>query len=133
MVEPYLSFGGNCAEAIDFYEKVFSGTDKQVMRYKDAPPIPGNVMPAEILERVMHAEMTIAGTHFSFSDNPEAIVPGNNMSLMVRCTDPEDVQRYFAGLKDGGVIKMDLGPQFFARQYAWVVDRFGVHWQLICN
>lgn len=133
MVEPYLYFNGTCAQAVDFYETVFSGTDKQVMRFKDAPPNPQFPMPEPLLELVMHAEMTIEETRFSFGDNPDGVVAGDQTTLIVRTTNPENVANWFNQLADGGVVRMPLGPQFYARMYAWVIDRFGIHWQLIAE
>ena len=37
---PYVSFNGNCAEAVAFYEKAFN-VKANVMRYNDAPPEDG--------------------------------------------------------------------------------------------
>ncbi|MDR1616359.1 MAG: hypothetical protein LBR98_05045 [Syntrophomonadaceae bacterium] len=37
MIEPYIMFNGQASEAIDFYEKVFHGTNKRIMRWGDAP------------------------------------------------------------------------------------------------
>ena len=145
MVEPYLFFNGNCAEAIDFYEKAFGGTDKKVMRFKDAPPMPGQNLPEVFEDYIMHGEMTIADTRFSFSDNIELVTHihkdaaghkvamGSMVALIVRCDDPEDVLRYFESLKSSGTIHQEPGPQFFSRMYGFVTDKFGVSWQLICE
>ena len=37
MVKPFITFKGDANEAINFYEKVFNGTDKKVMHYGDMP------------------------------------------------------------------------------------------------
>jgi PhnB protein len=39
-IKPYLHFNGNCAEAIEFYEKAF-GVKAHVLRYIDTPPSEG--------------------------------------------------------------------------------------------
>jgi len=39
-ISPYVSFNGNCAEAVAFYEKAFN-VKAEVMRYSDAPPDAG--------------------------------------------------------------------------------------------
>ena len=51
----YLSFDGNCAEAMQFYERVLGGRIEALLRYTDAPP--DAAMPdlsAEDAERIMY-------------------------------------------------------------------------------
>ena len=51
-VVPYLNFGGSCAEAFRFYEKLFGG--KLEMMTHGESPMAGQV-PPDWQERVMHA------------------------------------------------------------------------------
>lgn len=132
MVEPYLYLKGKCCEAIDFYETVFGGKDKQVMRFKDMPSNPEFPVAEEMKELVVHGEITLADTRFSFSDTNEDVVPGNLISLTIRLSTPDEVTKVYNKLKDGGEILMELAPQFFSRMYGWVKDKYGVSWQLIC-
>lgn len=133
MVIPYLNFSGRCGEALDFYERVFDAQDKQVMRYKDAPPNPAFPVPKEMEDYVLHAEMTICGTRMSFSDTQRGAVQGDMISLAVDFSTPEEVTGVFHKLKEGGEVLMDLAPQFFSPMYAMVKDKFGISWQIICR
>lgn len=133
MVEPYLNLSGKSGEAIDFYEKVFQGQGKQIMRFKDAPPNPDFPIPENMKEWVLHAEMMICGTKFNFSDTQEDVVPGNMISLAVRLATADEVTAVFNQLKEGGEILMKLAPQFYSPMYGWVKDKYGVGWQLICE
>ncbi len=133
MVEPYLNFNGRCNEAIDFYEKVFHGQGKQIMRFKDAPPSPDFAIPEEMKEYVLHAEMNIAGTKLHFSDTQDHAVGGDIISLAVTLATPEEVTAAFNQLKEGGEVLMELAPQFYSPMYGWVKDKFGVGWQLMCH
>ena len=56
----YLSFDGNCAEAMRFYERVLGGRLDALVRYADAPA--DAVMPIlsdEDAGRVMYARLTL--------------------------------------------------------------------------
>lgn len=33
MIAPYIVFNKQCEEAVNFYEKVFHGTNKEILRY----------------------------------------------------------------------------------------------------
>lgn len=133
MVQPYLYLNGNCSEAIDFYEKVFNGENKKIMRYKDAPANPNFPVPDKMRELVLHAEMNINGTQFNFSDSMEKIIPGNMISLALSFGITDEVVSTFNKLKEDGEVLMELAPQFFSPMYGWVKDKFGVGWQLICQ
>ena len=131
MILPTIHFPGNCNEAIEFYEKAFDVTDKQVSFYRDAPPNSGIAITDDMLDLVMHASITICGTKFNCSDTQKEIVPGNMILFNVFMETENEVRNAFENLKVGGNVLVDLGPQFFSKMYGSVVDRFGVRWQLI--
>ena len=133
MITPFINFSGRCNEAIDFYEKVFNGQDKQIMRYKDAPPNPDFPIPENMKEYVLHAEMTIAGTRVNFSDTQQDVVYGDIISLAVSFPTIDEVKDTFNKLKEGGEVLMDLSPQFYSPMYGWVKDKYGIGWQIICK
>ena len=131
MIEPYIYFNGNAKQAIDFYERIFKGEDKQIMYYKDVPENPEFKIPDSMRERVLHSEMTISSTKVHFSDAQNEMTPGNNISFAMQFDTPQEVRDKFNALKDGGEILMELAPQFFSPMYGWVRDKFGISWQLI--
>lgn len=133
MIEPYIYLNGNCEEAIDFYEKVFEGTEKKIMYYKDMPQNPDYPVPEVLKDKVLHAEMTIYGTRVSFSDIEEKVNPSLMISLAVRFSNPDYVVGTFNQLKEGGEVFMALGKQFFSPMYGWVKDKYGISWQLISD
>ena len=133
MITPFINFSGRCNEAIDFYEKVFNGQDKLIMRYKDAPPNPDFIVPENMKEYVLHAEMTIAGTRVNFSDTQQDVVYGDIISLAVSFPTIDEVKDTFNKLKEDGEVLMELSPQFYSPMYGWVKDKYGIGWQIICK
>lgn len=133
MVTPFINFSGRCNEAIDFYEKIFNGQDKRIMRFKDAPSNPDFPVLEEMKNYILHAEMVICGTKVSFSDTQPEVVPGNMISLAVDFPTEADVRDAFDKLKEGGEVLMELCPQFYSPLYGWVKDKFGIGWQIICQ
>jgi PhnB protein len=135
MIEPYIMFNGQASAAIDFYEKVFPGANKRVMRRGDAPGNAGDC-PVDAMkkDRVLHGEIELCGTNFSVSDCDQVFRTTHFMSLMVRLDTPEEVRRIYDELRaDGGQVMMEIEPTFYAKMYAWVQDKFGVSRQLICD
>jgi len=128
-VTPYLYFGGNCREALDFYAAAFHASAEHVMTYGDAP---GAEVSAADRDRVLYATMPVFGTTIMFSDCSSAIpyTTGNHIGLTLGLTDADEARRGFAALSDGGVVDMPLGPTFFSPLFGMVTDRFGVIWMV---
>lgn len=133
MISPAIHFSGNCKEAIEFYEEVFQATDKHIEFYHNAPSNSGMNITEATKDYVMHAGMTICGTHVNFSDTTDPVLAGNMICLNVFFQTSDQVVHAYERLKEGGKIIVELGPQFFSSMYASVVDRYGVNWQLICE
>lgn len=131
MISPAIHFPGNCAEAIEFYEKVFGATDKYVDYYRDAPLDSGIPNTEKTRNLVMHAGMTICGTHVNMCDTEDKIIAGNMFILNVFFDSADEVIGAFNMLKEDGKVFVELGPQFFSPMYGSVEDCFGVRWQLI--
>lgn len=131
MVEPYLNLDGRAAEAIDFYETVFGGTNMRVMKVGDMPKDPNFPDWEEGKDRIAHAQMEIRGTNFNFSDMQPGVEVNGKISLMVRFASAEELAGVYTKLLEGGFAMMELAPTPFAKSYAWIADKFGIGWQLI--
>ncbi len=131
-IQAYINFRGNCREAVKFYAKVFGSPEPRIMAFGDMPPGSGPAPDPATRDLVMHAEVEFAGSKIMFSDVPPGMpcTAGDNITLMVQVKDPETLTRWFNELKVGGRVGMDLGPQFWAKLYGYVTDKFGIGWQL---
>lgn len=131
-VNAYLIFNGNCREAVEFYAQAFGTEEPRIMSFGDAPPSPEHPVPEEAKNRVMHAMLTINGSHVMFSDTFPGMpfTAGNNFSLAVVGKNANELQTYFANLKEGGTVRMDLQETFWSKLYGSVVDKFGIEWQI---
>lgn len=134
MLEVYLNFKDQAAEAIAFYETVFDVKNDGIMTFKDAPQDPDHPTPDAWKDLVINASMTIEGVPVMFSDVPDGMgltyIEGNNVSLVINTTDEAKIDRIFARLAEGGTISMPLSETFWAKKYGMVVDKFGINWML---
>ena len=64
----YLSFGGNCREALDFYRSVFGGEYVRIQTFGDGPPDMG--VPDSDRGKIMHATLTVGDGVIMGSDMP---------------------------------------------------------------
>lgn len=53
-----------------------------------------------------------------------------SMSLFVEMDDAQALDTAFARLSEGGNVLMPLDDYGFSPRFGWLVDRFGLSWQL---
>ena len=123
----YVNYRGTCEEAFRFYEQHLGGTIKDLVRHKD---IPNPNIPAEWGQKVLHAQMEIAGTVLMGADIPNA-EPMRSAYLSLTVDREEDAERVYKLLIDGGEIFMKLEKTHFANRFAMLRDRFGTSWMLL--
>lgn len=131
MIAPVVHFPGNCAEAIAFYEQIFTVTRKDVSYTQEAPPDSGIEVTADNKNQIMHSDLMFNGSLINMSDDTSIPAAGIDR-LNVFFATVDEVCDAFNKLKEGGKVIVELGPQFFSRMYGSVEDRFGIMWQLIC-
>lgn len=132
-VQPYLFFRGRCEEALDHYKSVLGGRVGLVMRFKDNPDKPPrDKVPAALDDKIMHAEINIAGTDLMMSDGMKSgPIDFSCMSLSLSVATEAEADRLFEALAKEGRIEMPIGPAFFAKRFGAVADKFGVSWMII--
>jgi len=131
-IEPYLSFNGRAQEAIEFYKSALDAKLNMLMRFNDAPEKPAGGFPPEMLNRVMHADLSIGQSKIFVTDGcaqGDKSFSGITLSLQVS-TDAEAEKRFIA-LAEGGQVTMPMNKTFFASAFGMVTDRFGVKWMVI--
>ncbi len=124
----YLSFDGNCAEAMQFYAHVLDARIETLMTYgqaqADMPMAPGAAA------RIMHAYLAHPDFALMAGDTPPGVpyegVRGVMLALTYRTA--AEGQRVFAALAENGTITMPLGETFWAESFGMVTDRFGTPW-----
>lgn len=128
---PYLTFNGNCREALTFYAELFSGTVGNFMLW-NAEAI--EHIPGATTEHIMHGDIHINGQMIAGSDQfGEMYEPAGNISLMLDIDDLSDAEAKFAALVEGGQVLMPFSETFWADGYGYCTDRFGIRWQINCT
>lgn len=126
----YLNYGGNCADALHFYEKHLGGKIVSMSTF-DQMPEPKNVPPG-YEKNVLHARIIIGDTLLMASDAPQNIFqPMRSAYLCLSVDSNEEAERLYALLSDGGEIFMKMEEMFFAHRFAMLRDKFGTSWMLI--
>ncbi|HWU26333.1 MAG TPA: VOC family protein [Rhizomicrobium sp.] len=131
-INPYLNFNGNCAEAFECYAKILGGKNLRVMTFKDSPM--AKDMPANEKNMVMHASFTAGDSTIMGSDAPGGRYnKPQGYAVSINVDTPEEADRIFAALSQGGNVGMPIAETFWAKRFGMVTDKFGTHWMVNCE
>ena len=113
-ITPFLWFDHQAEEAAAFYTSIFKNSKiETVTRYGDAGPGPkGSVMTIAFELDGQKFVALNGGPHYQFTPA---------ISFVVDCDGQEEVDHYWEKLTAGGK----------EIQCGWLVDRFGVSWQIV--
>ncbi|HTT82978.1 MAG TPA: VOC family protein [Rhizomicrobium sp.] len=131
-LNPYLNFNGNCAEAFHHYVKVLGGTGLHVMTYRDSPM--GAQMSESEKDMVIHARFLAGDVLVMGSDaTGSRYSKPQGHAVNINVDTPEEAERIFAGLSEGGNVGMAMQETFWAKRFGMVTDRFGTPWMVNCE
>jgi PhnB protein len=127
----YLSFDGKCREAFEFYQQVFGGEIVAMITHEDMQ-IPGLDEAAK--KRIMHARLIVGdGVLMGGDSPPEMSATPQGFSASVQVDTPEEADRIFSALADGGTVIMPIEEQMWADRFGMVTDKFGTPWMVNCE
>ena len=128
-LNPYLNYGGQCAEAFRFYEKHLGGKIVMMMKH-DENPGPHDNIPPEMLKGVLHARLDLGGAEVMGADVPGS-QPMRSAYLSLSLDTDAEADRVYKLLSDGGEVFMPMQSTFFASRFGMVRDRFGTSWMVL--
>ena len=126
-LDVYVNYRGTCEDAFRFYEQHLGGRIKDLVRHKD---IPNPNIPADWKEKVLHAQIEIAGSVLMGADIPNA-EPMRSAYLSLTVDREEDAERLYKLLAGGGEVFMKMEKTHFANRFAMLRDKFGTSWMLL--
>lgn len=135
-LNPYLTLGGNCREAFEFYRSVFGGEFLILQTFGEAPDGIDMEISADEAENVMHVSLPIGESILMGSDVPSAygtpIPPASNVSISYAPPSRGEADRVFGLLSAEGTVTLPLGEMFWGSYFGACIDRFGTNWMINC-
>jgi predicted 3-demethylubiquinone-9 3-methyltransferase (glyoxalase superfamily) len=122
----FLTFQNNNAEkAMNFYVDLFDNSKiVKVQRWGKEGPVDEG--------KIMHATFDLNGKRFMCSDSPPIhdwdFSPA--VSNYIECENESELESLFSKLSKNGNVTMPLNNYGFSQKFGWVIDQFGVSWQL---
>jgi PhnB protein len=103
-----------------------------MIRYGESPM--ANQVPKDWGEGVLHATLLVGDGVLMGADCPPDKCPERSgFSVVVGLDEPEEAERIFQALSEGGKVQMPLQSTFWAQRYGMVTDRFGTPWEINCG
>ena len=130
-ITPYLTFGGRCEEALEFYKKALGAEVEMLMRFNESPePTPPGMLKKGFEKKVMHVSFRVRGVLLMASDGCDDKSKFDGFRLSLALPSEADARRAFDALADGGSVEMPIGKTFWSPCFGMVTDRFGLGWMV---
>jgi PhnB protein len=133
-IKPYISFRGNCKEAVDFYKEKLGAEVLFSQTYGESP-MADQAKGSE--DKIMHTSFKIGDSVIMACDNvfeehnPTTV--GNNISLAIGTSDIASAEKAFDAIADGGKVCMPMQETFWAERFGMLTDTFGINWMFNCE
>jgi PhnB protein len=131
-IHSYLTFNGNCREAMTFYQECLGG--KLTFQTVGASPL-SKKMPKKMKDCILHATLTNEALLLQGSDMVphNGLIKGNTVSLSLNCSSEEQIKMLYAKLSSEGKAEHPLENTFWGALFGDLTDKYGNHWILNYN
>ena len=124
-LNPYISFGGNAREAMEFYKDVFGG-ELSLNTFADF-----GQADTPFADKIMHSQLeSDNGFVLMGADTPPGMEhnPGDNIAVSLSGDDEDELRGYWDKLSEGGTVSVPLEKQMWGDLFGMCADRFGIGW-----
>lgn len=131
-INSYLTFNGNCREAMTFYRECLGG--ELTFQTVGESPLSGK-MPEKMKDCILHATLTKDSWVLLASDmvSDKGLIKGNSISLSLNCSSEEEIRSYYTKLSAGGTANHPLENSFWGALFGDLTDKYDNHWILNFN
>ncbi|MBC9909767.1 VOC family protein [Chitinophaga varians] len=131
-ISAYLTFDGNCREAMGFYRECLGGqlTFRTVGETDPVEALPEPVRNAVIQATLVSGDLVLTGSDMV---GEEGLIKGNTVSLLLHCNTEEETRACYRKLAVGGVASYPLQDTVAGGLFGVLTDKYGHHWLLSCN
>lgn len=125
----YLTFNGNCREAMTFYKRCLGG--ELVLQPVSDSPL-ADKLPPKMRKSILHSTLTKNGFVLMGSDmvGEGGLIKGNTVSLMLKCGSEKEIRTVYKKLCDGGKATHPVDHTFWGALFGDLTDKYGNQWLL---
>lgn len=126
-LNPYLTFNGNCKEAMNFYKETLGGELSMIIAGES--PMAAQ-LPAKYHSSVLHSSLKNGDFEIMATDMvPGSFVEGNTVHLCLVCKSEKEIHSLYEKLSAAGKAVQPIHPMFFGL-IGTLTDQFGKNWIL---
>ena len=131
----YLSFRGNCEEAMNFYKECLGGTFESMKYFKDGPEeMGGHKLADDMKDKVMHMTWRFGGGNIVMaSDGMDQEESSGKIKLSISMNDPDRMEEVFNKMVTGGQVIMAPEDTFWGAKFGMLTDKYGFTWMFNCE
>lgn len=128
-IHSYLTFNGNCREAMTFYQQCLGG--KLSFQTVGESPL-ANKLPKQMKNSILHAMLSNENLVLMATDMVQeaGLIQGNNIALSLSCNSELEIKTCYEKLSAGGKANHPLENSFWGALFGDLTDKFGNHWIL---
>jgi PhnB protein len=129
IIHSYLTFNGNCREAMTFYKECLGG--KLIFQTIGESPL-SKKMPVKMKNCILHSTLKKNNFLLMASDmvSEKGLIKGNAISLMLDCSTEAEIKKCYQKLSQGGKQTHTLENSFWGALSGNLIDKFGNNWLL---
>jgi PhnB protein len=122
----YLTFNGNCREAMTFYRSCLGG-ELELQTIADSPM--AKRLPLKMKKCILHATLKSDAIVIMGSDMASStLIKGNTVSMMLTFNSEEEIRKAYTDLSKDGDATHPLEVTFFGALFGHLTDKFGHQW-----
>jgi PhnB protein len=128
-INSYLTFNGNCRQAMTFYKNCLGG-ELYFQTIGESPL--AEQMPQRMKDCILHATLTNGNLILMGSDmvSNAGLIKGNAVSLSLMCSSEKEIRDCYEKLSSDGQATHPLEHTFWGALFGGLADKFGNHWLL---
>ncbi len=127
-IQAYLSFKGQCQEALDFYQSIFGGEIINRQTYDNQKMD----IPDHYRNKLQHAELKGKGFHImGYDASPDTpITNGTNVQMSIDLENEEKGKELFEALGKSGKVHTEFQKTNWGAYYGRITDQYGINWMI---
>lgn len=127
-VQPYLTFKGNCKNALEYYQSILGGKIVNEQTYEDA----NMDIPEDYREKLQHAELKGKGFHImAYDASPDTpLTNGTNINMSIDAASKQEAKELFSKLSKNGIVHTPFQEMPWDACYGRCSDQFKISWMV---
>jgi PhnB protein len=127
----YLTFNGNCREAMEFYKECLGGElhFQALGGSPETEKLPGYMKRYIVQAFLKKGNLVLMGTDMA----DEEVVRGNSVSILLNSNDEDRIRACYKNLEAGGNTTHPLQETHWGELFGGLTDKYGHHWLFHCR